>query len=359
MGSSSKAKQEVADYYLSLHIGVCQEADAVTGLFYGEKLMWEGEQAEAGAFVVNKKSLFGGPKKEGGVYGSVLVLPGDENQVLPQAMTRRWGVEDPSQTPAYRGMMSLFFCGYTQEFDDDDPQETNPPRSIDASALVSCTADAPGTCEAIVESRVGVLPDDTTEHEIVSFSRPGGYGTIYAARLVYCTSEKKLPDGTPLSSGEVYPYLVVQDDGSAVCYNQSDCEAGWAHEGVSEQCPPRYCRPGWVDAGPDASPRCVYPDVSDVTTFSSPRKGFYWSSNTPYLRDIWVRVRVGSVRTPSGTTQTRRGSSTRCSQAHDSAWVSRKTSWTFRASRVARILSSTRVSGYLWSWPTRAKRMSF
>ena len=101
---------QVAEYRLSLHLGVCVEADALLGIHYGEKPAWAGEQTGRGVIHIDRPSLFGGVKKEGGTWGDVMVLPGDPDQVLPEDMAQRMDV-DPFDYPAYRGIYSLFFCG--------------------------------------------------------------------------------------------------------------------------------------------------------------------------------------------------------------------------------------------------------
>lgn len=114
MGGSSKPKQKVTEYYMSMHYGVCMdEVDEVTGIYYGEKEAWSGTQAGPGLIQINRPDLFGGVKKEGGVRGSVFVLPGGTNQVLPDELPARIG-RTPANMPGYRGLTSLYFVATTQ-----------------------------------------------------------------------------------------------------------------------------------------------------------------------------------------------------------------------------------------------------
>ena len=104
-------KIEVNEYLMSMHVGVCSEADALTSIHVGEKLAWSGEQTSAAAIAINKSSLFGGEKKEGGVKGTVTYLPGSPNQVLPDALAQKLGRASGADCPGFRGVASLFFTG--------------------------------------------------------------------------------------------------------------------------------------------------------------------------------------------------------------------------------------------------------
>lgn len=111
MGSSKKPEQNVDDYYMSIHFGVCTgPVDEVTGIFVGEKLAWSGTKQSSGLIQVSKRNLFGGNKKEGGVEGSVFVLMGSDDQVLPDPVSSRFGLT-PGDLPGFRGILSLFFTG--------------------------------------------------------------------------------------------------------------------------------------------------------------------------------------------------------------------------------------------------------
>lgn len=110
MGSSSKPKQEVTDYLLSIHCGVCYQADSIERIRYGEKDIYNGRVSANGTLTINNKSLFGGPKKEGGVRGLVEVLLGGISQVLPERLITKLG-QGADGTPGFRDLTSLFFTG--------------------------------------------------------------------------------------------------------------------------------------------------------------------------------------------------------------------------------------------------------
>lgn len=110
MGKGGSAKQQVNEYNVSIHFGVCAELDAITGIYVGEKQAWSGKLTSEGAISVQNEYLFGGPKKEGGVRGIAYYLPGGRTQVLPTGLAGRRGLTS-STSPAYRGLASVYFVG--------------------------------------------------------------------------------------------------------------------------------------------------------------------------------------------------------------------------------------------------------
>ena len=111
MGKSASQKQQVSEYYMSIHSGLCVgPIDAITGLYVGEKLAWEGEVTQGGNIAINAPSLFGGNKDGGGVGGIMVYLPGGPNQVLPNELARRQGLTSAT-SPGYRSVASVYFIG--------------------------------------------------------------------------------------------------------------------------------------------------------------------------------------------------------------------------------------------------------
>lgn len=109
-GGSKAPKQQVADYCMSLHFGVCDSADSVEQIKVNDAEIWKGRQSDNGILEISKPELFGGPKKEGGVRGLVHVLMGGVTQTLSNALAAKLGGA-PSTVPGFRGMVSLFFTG--------------------------------------------------------------------------------------------------------------------------------------------------------------------------------------------------------------------------------------------------------
>ena len=112
-GSSKKPKQQVTEYNLSMHMGVCHSADAVLQVNVNEKEAWKGDQRENLAIPINRPGLFGGVKQEGGLRGLMHVLLGGPTQVLDNSLASRLGGAGTtgSQVPGFRGVTSLFFTG--------------------------------------------------------------------------------------------------------------------------------------------------------------------------------------------------------------------------------------------------------
>jgi hypothetical protein len=110
-GGGSSAKQQVADYRLSMHYGVCHgPVDALTGLFYDEKNFWTGEIKAPEILPINLPNFMGGPTKEGGLQGFVYVMHGAPDQVIDWSLAQKLG-GTADTVPSFRGITSLFFTG--------------------------------------------------------------------------------------------------------------------------------------------------------------------------------------------------------------------------------------------------------
>lgn len=111
MGSKgSKAKQQVAAYQMSLHLGFCYSVDSLLELFVKEKSIFRGDISDNVDLTVDQQNLFGGVKKEGGLWGAVAVLHGRSDQVLSENLANRLG-RTPATAPGFRDILSLFFYG--------------------------------------------------------------------------------------------------------------------------------------------------------------------------------------------------------------------------------------------------------
>lgn len=114
MGGSSKGgSARVFGYQMTLQMGICAYGEGLRlrRVRIGEKTAWKGDREVAGWFDIEKKNLFGGKEKEGGVWGVMHWLPGDPLQILPTGIARRMGYTSRYDAPAYRGLASLFFTG--------------------------------------------------------------------------------------------------------------------------------------------------------------------------------------------------------------------------------------------------------
>jgi hypothetical protein len=107
----SSPKQEVTDYYMSIHFGICAGADAIKRIIIKEKDAWTGSISTLSTIPISKRDLFGGNKKEGGVEGTVHWLPGNADQVLPDELAQKLGRSGGTDAPGFRGLASAFFVG--------------------------------------------------------------------------------------------------------------------------------------------------------------------------------------------------------------------------------------------------------
>lgn len=113
--SGGSAKVDVAEYRMSVHMGICMGPATLTGIVLGDKLAWNGEVSTSQTIVINKPGLFGGQKKEGGAVGDVYFLHGalpSEDTSLPENLAKRLGLTSDT-APAFKGFASLFFVGDT------------------------------------------------------------------------------------------------------------------------------------------------------------------------------------------------------------------------------------------------------
>ena len=110
MGGDSKTpKMEVTDYFMSVQFSLGHgPVDAIRRVVVKEKEAWAGFAEGISSFRVNKRNLFGGNKKEGGVEGLVHFLPGYLDQVVPDYLASRFGRTHDTM-PAFRGTATVFF----------------------------------------------------------------------------------------------------------------------------------------------------------------------------------------------------------------------------------------------------------
>lgn len=99
------------EYYLSFHLGFCHgPCDALTAIYMKEKEAWKGEVYGNTVIDINKRDLFGGEEREGGVSGHVHVMLGSQGQLIPSALASRLG-RTPETAPGFRLTATLAFLG--------------------------------------------------------------------------------------------------------------------------------------------------------------------------------------------------------------------------------------------------------
>ncbi|ERP95700.1 hypothetical protein Q669_29470 [Labrenzia sp. C1B10] len=79
-------------------------------IFMKNKLVWRGNVTDNGYFDIDRKDLFGGNEREGGVAGRVHVLTGKSDQVVPETFAQRLG-RTAATMPGFRGIFSLLLLG--------------------------------------------------------------------------------------------------------------------------------------------------------------------------------------------------------------------------------------------------------
>ncbi len=106
MGKTPKI--DVVDYYMSSHWAIAAEVDELLTIWAGEKEAWNGSLTDKTSFTLDRRDLFGGQKKEGGLYGLVTWLPGRADQTIGDYLASKMGLTSAT-SPGYRGLASLFF----------------------------------------------------------------------------------------------------------------------------------------------------------------------------------------------------------------------------------------------------------
>jgi hypothetical protein len=112
MGGSSK-KQTVGFWYsASMHFGLCRgPINSIKRIIVAERDAWIGDATAAdGEIAINRTDLFGGEKREGGVYGTVNYSMGSPGSVVAPIVETRYKQHNASWIiPSYRGMVTAFF----------------------------------------------------------------------------------------------------------------------------------------------------------------------------------------------------------------------------------------------------------
>lgn len=112
MGGKSGGKVQISEHYMTMHVGLCAAGAGLelVALKVGEKEAWRGRISRNKVIPIDKRDLFGGNKKEGGLRGLMWWLNGNEKQTLPGPLASRLGLTTAT-CPGFRGLASLFFTG--------------------------------------------------------------------------------------------------------------------------------------------------------------------------------------------------------------------------------------------------------
>lgn len=103
MSGGSKKQTVGYKYSLGAHMGFCHgPIDKVTRIRVADRVAWEGEST-GGQIFIDNEDLFGGPDREGGIFGSVDFEFGEPTQDVNDYLQAKQNVSGET-VPAYRGI---------------------------------------------------------------------------------------------------------------------------------------------------------------------------------------------------------------------------------------------------------------
>lgn len=96
-------------YGLGVHMGICHgPVDEVKGIYMDDRVAWTGSGTPPSSISIDKKELFGGKRREGGLQGTMTILQGGPTQAQSSYLQGQLGTAD---IPAYRGILSMIWRG--------------------------------------------------------------------------------------------------------------------------------------------------------------------------------------------------------------------------------------------------------
>jgi len=275
MGKSGP-KIQVAEYRMSVHFGICAgPVDQVSGLYVGEKELWSGALTEPGSVKVNKPDLFGGPSKEGGCIGTITLLPGDDEQVMPEYLAQKIGKTSDTSW-AYRGISSVFFHENMQ---------------IDGVDLGTGSSRASGS---VVFTGQPIAGDTVSiAGEVYTFRSSGPLGprdvqidpTTHqstAQNLAVAVTGGTSPNPSCYATGDGI-------SGTVTVYARQPGPAGNAFALADSATNTTVSGPFLTGGRFGGSATWISQWLSTVISAVGP-KGFYWVANNPYLKTVWAKV---------------------------------------------------------------------
>lgn len=102
-------------YYMGLLFGLCHgPVNALTKIEVGEKETWTGSiTSNVGPSVIDRETMFGGEKQEGGILGYMRVKFGRGDQLADDYVRNKiYGGVATDQCPAHRGLFTFIYHGY-------------------------------------------------------------------------------------------------------------------------------------------------------------------------------------------------------------------------------------------------------
>lgn len=109
MGSSSKPQTLGYRYFMSIHMGLSAgPINEVKEIEVGGRTAWKGSATGQARWQIKASGLFGGDSGEGGIYGTIDMMLGTEDQPVNPRLQRMLG---SALVPAFRGVTTFFYDG--------------------------------------------------------------------------------------------------------------------------------------------------------------------------------------------------------------------------------------------------------
>lgn|GEM_PF-1387529 len=108
MGQSSKPQTIGHRYFLGIHWGLAKALNGIREIRVGDRRAWVGDAQGQARWLISASSLFGGDQGEGGIYGTIDLMQGWENQPVNPRLKRMLG---SALVPAHRGCATAFYDG--------------------------------------------------------------------------------------------------------------------------------------------------------------------------------------------------------------------------------------------------------
>lgn len=106
-----KPKYQVTEYYLTVDFGLCHgPIDSLDQIWVKDQVAWSGHVYSNQTLSLNSPELFGGRKKEGGLYGVVDCYMGTLTQTMNAPSAARYQ-RSPADMPGYQGLAHFVFRG--------------------------------------------------------------------------------------------------------------------------------------------------------------------------------------------------------------------------------------------------------
>lgn len=108
MGQSNKPQTIGHRYFMGIHFGLAKAVNGIREFRVGGRTAWKGDAQGQARWQISASGLFGGDQGEGGIYGTIDLMQGWEDQPVNPRVKRMLG---SALVPAFRGCTTLFYDG--------------------------------------------------------------------------------------------------------------------------------------------------------------------------------------------------------------------------------------------------------